>query len=567
MTTSPKSENAGSAPNGSTAMASVIVDELIRNEVRDLVLAPGSRSAALALAAAIRPEMRVWVHIDERSAGFFALGLSKAGRRSVVLTTSGTAAANLHPAVIEADLALVPFLVLTSDRPHDLRATGANQTIDQVKLFSDRVRWFAEMPVAEDRARESDFWRSVVCRSIAESHGRSGMPGPVHLNLAFREPVVPLTNDGRELGLTYQNSLDGREFDAPWVTLPPEPPTPPQPFEVRGRILVVAGDGADRAAVTAALEAGCVVVAEAHSGCRLPGTVTTAHHMLASPGLAQTLRPDIAVVLGRAGLSRNLRNFLTTVETVGVGNGWFDPDRRVSRMLRSVSFAAAEPDREWRSTWDQAEAIARRALDSELDASDAPSEPRAARDVAAAIPAGGTLIVGSSMPVRDLDWYATAGQSIKVVSNRGASGIDGLVSLALGAAAAAGPAVALTGDLSLLHDQNGFLVDPRPDLVLVVVNNDGGGIFSFLPQAGFAESFERLFGTPTGIDLAKLADVYGLGHRHIESASELAGAVGGGLHARGVHLIEIRTDRSDNVALHRRLTARVVEEVERLLER
>ena len=205
------------APNGATAMALVIVDELIRNEIHDLVLAPGSRSAAMALAAVARPEMRVWVQVDERSAGFFALGLSKAGRKAATLTTSGTAAANLHPAVIEADLAMAPLLVITADRPHDLRGTGSNQTIDQVKLYGGAVRWFAEIPMAEDRPRESDYWRSVVCRSIAESQGWLGRPGPVHLNVAFREPVVPLTDDGRVSGSIYQNSLEGRPSGAPWV--------------------------------------------------------------------------------------------------------------------------------------------------------------------------------------------------------------------------------------------------------------------------------------------------------------------------------------------------------------
>jgi 2-succinyl-5-enolpyruvyl-6-hydroxy-3-cyclohexene-1-carboxylate synthase len=554
------------APNGATAMASVIVDELIRNEVHDLVLAPGSRSAAIALAAVTRPEMRVWVQVDERSAGFFALGLSKAGRNAAALTTSGTAAANLHPAAIEADLAMVPLLLITADRPHDLRATGSNQTIDQVKLFGGAVRSFAEVPMAEDRPRESDYWRSVVCRSLAESQGWLGRPGPVQLNVAFREPVVPVTDDGRVSGSIYRNSLDGRPSGAPWVTLPNGPPAPGTPFPVRGRVLVVAGQGADPRVVAAALTAGCVVVAEAHSGCRIDGTVTAAHHFLASPMVADHLTPDSVVVLGRAGLSRNLASFIASVETTGAGEGWSDPDRRVSRMIRSVSFIAEESDREWRSTWERVESVARATLDSELDATDVPSEPRAARDVAAAVPAGGMLIVGSSMPVRDLDWFARTGPMRTVISNRGASGIDGLVSVALGAGAV-GPAVALAGDLSLLHDQNGFLVDPRPDLVMVVVNNDGGGIFSFLPQAAFAETFERLFGTPTGIDLAKLADVYGLIYQDVEAASDLASSVADGLEKGGVHLIEVRTDRNENVALHRRLTARVVEEVQSLFER
>ncbi len=554
------------APNGSTAMATVMIDELIRNGVLDLVLAPGSRSAALALAACDRPELRLWVEVDERSAGFFALGLAKAGARSAVLTTSGTAAANLHPAAVEADLAMVPLLLITADRPHELRGTGSNQTIDQVKLFSDAVRWFVDIPAAEDRVAESDYWRSLICRSSAESQGWAGRRGPVHINVAFREPIVPLTNDGRVSGSAYQNSLEGRESGAPWTTLPVEPRPMPLPIEVRGRVLVVAGDGADLNEVVSALEAGCVVVAEAHSGCRVPGTVTTAHHILASPAAASSLQPDLVVVLGRAGLSRNLTNYLASVETVGVGNGWFDPDRRVSRMVRAVSFVQVDPDLEWRSTWRRAESIARQVLDSELDGAESPSEPRVARDVAAAIPAGASLVVGSSMPVRDLDWFSRAGSPVKVISNRGASGIDGLVSTALGVGAT-GPAVALVGDLSLLHDQNGFLVAPRPALVVVILNNDGGGIFSFLPQAGFPASFEQLFGTPTGANLAKLAEFYGLAHRLVEKASDVGSAVTNGITGGGVQLIEIRTDRNENLVLHRRLTAAVVEGVEVLFQR
>jgi 2-succinyl-5-enolpyruvyl-6-hydroxy-3-cyclohexene-1-carboxylate synthase len=558
--------DAGLAPNSASATASVVVDELIRNEVCDLVLAPGSRSAPIALAASARPEMRVWAEIDERSAGFFALGLSKAGGKSAVLTTSGTAAANLYPAAVEADQAMVPLLLITADRPHELRATGANQTIDQVKLFSGVARWFAEIPAAEDRAGEGAYWRSVVCRAIAETRGWAGRRGPVHINVSFREPVVPLTEDGRTSGAVYQNSLEGRASGLPWVTLHAEPAPRPHSYEVRGRVLVVAGEGADPNVVTAALEAGCVVVAEAHSGCRLPGTITTAHHLLASAGRASQLAPDTVVMLGRAGLSRNLTAFISNVETIGVGDGWSDPDRRLSGMARSIAFVRSEPDLEWRSTWDQAESTARRSLDADLDGIETPSEPRAARDVASVIPAEGTLIVGSSMPVRDLDWFARPGPPMRVISNRGASGIDGLVSVALGAGAV-GPSVALVGDLSLLHDQNGFLVAPRPDLVLVVVNNDGGGIFSFLPQAGFPESFEQLFGTPTGIDFSQLAAVHGLSYNHVEKASELASAVTGGLEAGGVHLIEIKTDRAENVTLHRKLTARVVEAVERLFQR
>ncbi|HKY47426.1 MAG TPA: thiamine pyrophosphate-dependent enzyme, partial [Acidimicrobiia bacterium] len=375
-----------------------------------------------------------------------------------------------------------------------------------------------------------------------------------------------LTDDGRTSGAVYRNSLEGRASSLPWVTVSPGPPAQRDSYEVRGRVLVVAGEGADPNVVTAALEAGCVVIAEAHSGCRIPGTVTTGHHLLASSAVASSLVPDRVVMLGRPGLSRNLTAFLAGVEAVGVGDGWSDPDRRLSAMFRSIAFERSEPDPGWQSIWLEAESVARSTLDSELDAIETPSEPRAARDVAAAVPAAATLIVGSSMPVRDLDWFAGSRSPVNVISNRGASGIDGLVSVALGAGAVA-PSVALLGDLSLLHDQNGFLVAPRPDLVMVVVNNDGGGIFSFLPQAEFPENFKRLFGTPTGIDFSQLAAVHRISYTHVEQASGLVPAITGGLEAGGVHLIEIKTDRAENVALHRRLTSRVVEAVEPLFQR
>ncbi|MGH8926845.1 MAG: 2-succinyl-5-enolpyruvyl-6-hydroxy-3-cyclohexene-1-carboxylic-acid synthase, partial [Acidimicrobiia bacterium] len=556
----------GHAPNGSTAMASVIVDELARNQIHELVLAPGSRSAAIALAGAANPNLRLWVEVDERSAGFFAVGLGKAGRLAAVLTTSGTAAANLYPAVVEADQAQTHLLVLTADRPHELRATGANQTIDQTKLYSDRVRWFADIPAAEDRAGEAGYWRSTVCRAIAQATGWNGVPGPVHLNLAFREPLIPETDDGRVVGNVYVNSLDGRPGNAPWIlvesfdessttTRQSHPP-------LGGRVLVVAGDGADPRKVMEALAAGCVVIAEGHSGCRVPGTITTAHHLLASTRFVEAIRPDVAVVLGRAGLSRNLGAFLDGVDTIAVGRGWADPDRRVARLVPGISFTDIEPDRDWLALWNTAELLARQILDGELDSAQAPNEPRTARDTASAVPQGGKLVVASSMPVRDVDWFADGRSPMPVIANRGASGVDGFVSLALGAAAVSTPVVALAGDLSLLHDQNGFLVEPRPDLVMVVVNNDGGGIFSFLPQARLGDQFDRLFGTPTGIDLGSLAAVYGLAYRRVDKAAELEGAIGEAIESRGVHLLEVRTDRSTNVELHRRITARVVEEIE-----
>lgn len=558
--------------NASTALAMTVIDELVRNGIKDLVVAPGSRSAALALAAADSP-LRMWVEIDERSAGFFALGLAKAARSHgqqtavAVLTTSGTAAANLYPAVIEADESAVPLLLLTADRPPEVRHAGANQAIDQIKMFGECVRWFADLPPAVDQPTEAPFWRSTICRAVAEACGRrAAAAGPVHVNLGFREPLVPASDDGRTQAEPYRSPTDGRTGQRPWTSVPDPVLQHPTEIEVNGRLLVVAGAGATVETVTAVLDAGGVVIAEGHSGCRISGTITTAHHLLASPAFANAARADKVVVLGRTGLSRNLTSFLRNVDQMVVSpSAWPDPERQALELVHAVHFHAGSVDRGWAELWSRAEKQARDSLDAMLDALEEPTEPRVARDVAAAIPEEGLLAVASSMPVRDLDWFAAAGNSVSVVANRGASGIDGFVSMALGAAAAR-PVIALAGDLSILHDQAGFLVRPRPDATFVVVNNDGGGIFSFLPQAGYPEHFERLFGTPTDVDFASLAAAHDLDHVLVTRAGDLVPAIESARRNGGVHLLEVRTDRSANVDLHRRLSEKVVEAVELLLQ-
>jgi 2-succinyl-5-enolpyruvyl-6-hydroxy-3-cyclohexene-1-carboxylate synthase len=246
-------------------------------------------------------------------------------------------------------------------------------------------------------------------------------------------------------------------------------------------------------------------------------------------------------------------------------HAWADPERSARRWVRSATFAGGTVERGWSERWSEAEAKARRVLDAALDESSVPDEARTARDTAAAVPNGGTLVVGSSMPVRDLDLFMGARHGLRVVSNRGASGIDGFVSTALGAAVASPtPTVALAGDLTMLHDRNGWLIEPRPRLVTVVVNNNGGGIFSFLPQASFPDRFEDLFGTPRGINFETMARDHGLSYQHIEVSEDLGPAIVGGVASGDSHLLEVRTDRAENVKRHRRLTELVVGE---LLER
>ncbi|MGF1666796.1 MAG: 2-succinyl-5-enolpyruvyl-6-hydroxy-3-cyclohexene-1-carboxylic-acid synthase [Acidimicrobiia bacterium] len=548
-----------SQPNPSTALAVTVVDELIRNGVRRFVIAPGSRSAALASAVAGHPDADLTVAIDERSAGFHALGMGKAGQPAAVIVTSGTAGANLLPAVVEAEMSWASLIVLTADRPPELREVGANQTIDQTGLFGRHVRWFFEMGVAEDRPGSNGFWRSTVCRVVEEATGER--PGPVHINLAFREPLVPLSDDGRVSSPPFESAIDGRADGSPWTrSVPGSAPVAPIPAELAAieRGVVVAGAGgieggvADRLAATL----GWPLIAEPTAGRRPKQSISTAHLLASHPGFVSRHRPDVALVLGRVGLSRPLAGLLSGVPTiVSDGGAWSDPGRSATLRLAGIPQvdAGSVPARSggWRRAWFDAERVARSALDACLDQFDTVSEMRVARDTARA--AGGILVVASSMPVRDLDIVMEPGDT-RIVSNRGASGIDGFVSTVLGVATVEGSAVALAGDLSMLHDQNGLLVDRRPDVVFVVVDNDGGGIFSFLPQASLPGTFERLFATPHGRSFERYAAFHGVGYHPVDTPGELIPAIGTARSAGGVQLVVVETDRAANVEQHRHVT-------------
>lgn len=580
--------------NPSHALALVLVDELARCGVTEAVLAPGSRSAALAMVLHDEPRVRLHVEVDERSAGFLAIGLARAtGRPAVVVVTSGSAVANLHPAVVEADTGQVPLLLVTADRPPELHHTGANQTIDQAGLFGRAPRHAVTLGVAEDRAGQPRAWRSVVSRAVAETLGLSGPPGPVHLDVPFREPTVPASDDGRAPAeRPYATSIDGRADGRPYTSVTRAPRVLPDPdlTDLAARLvatergLVVVGQSsAEAAAIVALAEAtGYPLVAEPTSGARRgPLAIGTAHHLLGHEGFRRRHVPDLVLRIGRTGLSRPLASHLgahVPQLLIDPDGTWADPERTVSELVvadvaatcRALAGRLAVPaSSEWGERWRAADAAARGAIDAVLDADDRPTEPRAVRDVAAALPDGATLVVASSMPIRDLDQVLAPRPGLRVLANRGASGIDGFVSTALGVALAAsdpsavrlpGPTVALTGDLSLLHDTNGLLVSPDAatlDLTIVVLDNDGGGIFSFLPQAAYPASFERVFGTPHGRDLAALAALHDLAYHPVTSAAALAPTMTAATEAGGLHLVHVRTDRATNVEVHRRLTAAV----------
>jgi len=573
--------------NPSTAFATVLVDELVRCGLTEAVIAPGSRSAPLAMALHAasspardvpRPRLRLHVRIDERSASFLALGLAKAsGRPVAVVCTSGTAAANFHAAVIEADEAGVPLLVLTADRPPELRGTGANQTIDQIKLYGDAVRWFCEVGVPADQPGQVAYWRSLAGRAWSHAAGNgAAYPGPVHLNLPFRDPLVPdvaSAADGTRaaagVGVTdWREPLDGRPGGQPWTRVVaaggPLGSQPALELDWTERGLVIAGDGTADPAGVARLAAAAhwPLLAEPSSGARGgPTALSSYQFMLDSAEFAARYQPDLIVSAGRPGLTRGQLALLRrsaprhVVLTQGPGR-WSDPARTATDVAGRVTLRDAPESAAsslWLRSWLAADAAAREAADAVIDADGMLSEPRLARDVVAAVPAHGLLWVASSMPARDLDRHMLPRAGLRVLASRGASGIDGLVSSAIGAAlahqaAGGGPAVALLGDLALLHDAPGLMLgpaEPRPDLCMVVVNNDGGGIFSTLEQAAFPDSFERVFGTPHGADVAALAAAAGLPYARLVDPADLPDILAG----TGLRLVEVRTDRADGTKL------------------
>ena len=536
-----------------------LVDEWVRAGVTDAVVAPGSRSTPLALALATRPEVRVHVHHDERSASFVALGLGLAtGRPAVLVCTSGTAAAHFHAAVIEADLAEVPVVVCTADRPPELQDVGAPQTIVQRQLYGGSVRWFCDPGVPDDAMRAG--WRAIAARSVLDASGPSA--GPVHLNLPFRDPLVgepgplpPSRSDGRAWHVAALGApmLDGGLVDELAVVLD-------QP-----RGVIVAGGGAGDPAAVHRLAAAVQwpVLADPRSGARVPEPTTVAAFdgVLRHAGFAADHTPAVVLRLGAPPASKVLSQWLAASGAMQVqvtsSARWIDPERSAARRVvadpaelcqelgKRLTGATGTP---WLARWQRAERRAQEAIDAALAAPDA-SEPGVARRLLAMLPDDGVLVAASSMPIRDLEWYGAPRPGGRVVANRGANGIDGVVSTAVGVALGTrAPTALLIGDVAFLHDTNGLLgaAAREIDLTIVCVDNDGGGIFSFLPQATALDApvFEQLFGTPHGVDLRALAAVHGI---ETVTWDGLGSALPRG---RGVRMVLVKSDRRANVAVH-----------------
>jgi 2-succinyl-5-enolpyruvyl-6-hydroxy-3-cyclohexene-1-carboxylate synthase len=595
--------------NGNTALASAFVEELARGGLKRLVISPGSRSTPLAVALWREPAIEVTVIVDERSAAFFALGAAQAsGEPVALLCTSGTALANYHPAVAEADESGLPLVVLSADRPPELRGIGAGQTIDQIKVFGESVRWFCE--VGTHAADESGLlhMRSVACRALARSRGEI-RPGPVHLNLPWREPLSPVPVEGA-VTATDPLALHGRDGERPLtaVTRVDLEPTEFILDEVAGHIgdaiagVIIAGRQTDpelrEPLAHLARASGFPILAEPTSQLRLGPhdrsyVVTTYDTLLRDEHWGKGVVPELVLRFGELPTSKPLRQWLAASGAdqivVDPTGGWNEPTNQAAVIIRADPTECASgwavrlekqssegrasgplpsltagrfvqgPTRPAPEAWLQAEAVARNAIEKELGEAGEITEPALHLALGRAHGDGDVVYTASSMPIRDQEAFLAPGEAdVLLLCNRGANGIDGLVSSGIGAAHATGrPTTIVTGDLGLLHDIGGLaaLRDVSTPVRIVVIDNGGGGIFHFLPQqeALDGEEFEALLGTPRGVSVERAAALFDLPYRRLESLTDLPAAL-----AAGTGLIEVRTDRATNVAAHRRVTERVL---------
>ena len=581
-----------SEPDRNAVWAGAFAEELAHAGVRDVCVAPGSRSTPLVLACARLGAFRMRVHLDERSAGFFALGVGKAtGTPAAVITTSGTAAANLFPAVVEASQSESPLLVLTADRPHRLRDSDANQAIDQLRLFGLFVREFFEVAPAEVGGPALRHLRTLAARAVASAVGLPA--GPVHLNFPFEFPFdVPLepqddTPDGAPDGAlveAHPRAARGRAGERPYIRVRPRRPrldkgeldALAERLAASRRPLLVVGptpepDRLRMAVVSFASAVGLPVLADPLSGVRYGpdggACIYGAYDLfLREPRARSALAPDLVLRVGRSPTSAALLDYLADAAyeahlLIDPSFRWKDHLAVASDVVRADAADTltrlaergrpARLDSDWCALWTRLERTASVALTDLLQSREEGErfEGMVAQQTLRAMNVPGTLFVSSSMPIRDLDAFGGRhAVPLRVLGNRGASGIDGIVSTALGVAAGAGePVVALVGDIALLHDANGLLAAREPDVqvVFVVVNNDGGGIFHFLPVRAHEPHFTRLFATPHGIEPERVAALYGLSYERAEPET-LAERVREAIAAGGTRLIEVRTDRETN---------------------
>ena len=558
------------SPATTATFCATLVDEWVRLGVAHAVVSPGSRSTPMAIALASNSKIALHVFHDERSASFAALGIGlQSGTPAVLLCTSGTAAAQFFAAVIEANYAHVPLLVCTADRPPELQGVGAPQTINQTNLYGTFVRKFIDVGLADDA--KSSKWRTIARDAFSATVGVNR--GPCHVNLPFREPLVGVAGS-----LPVADSHSPVRMSADVATASERKKLSLALRAERG--IIIAGNGIDqpRFILELAAKLKWPVVADPRSNCRVApesshGAMVSscADVVLRHQPSAESLKPTVVLRIGDPPVSKVVNQWLAQcgAEQIAVTQqpSLVDPDKVVTthivgsfnELFMEMSRGAdSRSETEWIGAWKRCEKNARTALDEELSRQTQLTEPLCAVTVSEAIAAGTNLVVSSSMPVRDLEWFAPPRDGVRVFSNRGVNGIDGVVSTAVGVALSSkSPTALLIGDIAMLHDSNGLLNLIRRDaqLKIIVIDNEGGGIFSFLPQAQAMEGdqFEQLFGTPHSVDFAALAKTHGIAFTWVSTAQELRRELGN----PATSMIGVRTDRGKNVDDHNALYSAV----------
>lgn len=572
-----------------TRYVASFVDELVRVGVTEAVVSPGSRSTPMAILMAEHPRMNVTINIDERSSAFYALGVAKATKKPVaILCTSGTAAANYFPAIVEAYYSRVPLIVLTADRPHELRDVGAPQAIDQNQLYGNHAKWFVEMAIPDESEQMLSYVRTMAGRAAGTA--LTAPSGPVHLNFPFREPLVPNLELENLWGTTEKqgrnvNVLVGK----------------PVMNELQANLLSEIISGKKNG----------IIVCGSHYDSEFGYEVTSLAETLKFPILADPLSqlrsgehpmtyiidgydaflrneefrhvfsPDIIIRFGAMPVSKALLQYIQsnkdTLQLIVDGDGgWRDPtlsatdmvycdEKEFCQMLTRRIEKRTESS--WANSWIRINDIVKGHVNV-VHNEEMLFEGKVFTELQKILPAESTLFVGNSMPIRDLDTFFTNNEkSIRVLANRGANGIDGLVSTAMGISAQNEHTVLVIGDLSFYHDLNGLLAAKHHQLniTIVLINNDGGGIFSFLPQSKEEKHFETLFGTPIGLDYEYVVKMYGGHFTSVDNWTEFREAISTSFNGKGLHVVEVKTDRKENVNIHRKMWNNVSQEIKSTL--
>ncbi|MBT2726499.1 2-succinyl-5-enolpyruvyl-6-hydroxy-3-cyclohexene-1-carboxylic-acid synthase [Bacillus sp. ISL-75] len=567
-----------------TAYIAAVVAELIFSGVTDVVVSPGSRSTPMAMIMAEHPDLKVHIHVDERSAAFFALGIAKSLNKPVaILCTSGTAAANYFPAIVEARYARVPLIVLTADRPHELREVGAPQAIDQIHLYGKHVKWFSEMALPEKSDEIIRYARTVCARAVAIA--TSAPSGPVHMNFPFREPLIPKMDD--ELFQLNERPNGYIKVQNGDLTLSDE-----HFQEIAERLnktnkgVIICGNMGDaefpNAVTQLAEKLNFPIIADPLSQLRsgqhsLKNIIETYDTFLRNEDAKTFLKPEVVLRFGAMPISKALTIFLkengdAEQFVIDGGAGWRDPSSLSTSMIfcdesvfckKLLSYTNENPSSQFLTKWKKVNGLTKENMNALRDITEL-SEGKLFYQLADMVPEGATLFVGNSMPIRDLDsFFINNNKAIKVMANRGANGIDGTVSTALGAALYSKSLYLVLGDLTFFHDLNGLIAAKlyNININIIVINNNGGGIFSFLPQSEHSKNFELLFGTPLDLEFEHAVKMFKGEFTKIEDWDHLGSEMMKATNQTGLKVYELRTIRDVNRDEHRGFWSFVSQEI------